>query len=64
MQEYVLFLNTNSLNSLAALAKEMQRLERKRKQQEKQMEFKRRMMEKEGLKEESTDDNKKPNPRY
>ncbi|XP_011689651.1 PREDICTED: DNA repair protein RAD52 homolog [Wasmannia auropunctata] len=47
------------LKSKALPLGEKQRLERKRKQLEKQMEFKRRMMEKEGLM--TTDDNK-PNP--
>ncbi|XP_050466359.1 DNA repair protein RAD52 homolog isoform X2 [Cataglyphis hispanica] len=43
-------------------AKELQRMERKRKQMEKQMEFKKRMMEKEGLAVLNSDN--KPNPKY
>lgn len=49
------------LSSAALSSSEIQRMERKRKQQEKQMEFKKRMMEKEGLL--PTGDNKR-NPRY
>ncbi|XP_070167642.1 DNA repair protein RAD52 homolog [Polyergus mexicanus] len=46
----------------ALSAKELQRMERKRKQMEKQMEFKKRMMEKEGLVVLNNDN--KPNPKY
>ncbi|KAL6445414.1 hypothetical protein ACFW04_002296 [Cataglyphis niger] len=46
----------------ALSAKELQRMERKRKQMEKQMEFKKRMMEKEGLAVLNNDN--KPNPKY
>ncbi|CAL1675454.1 unnamed protein product [Lasius platythorax] len=45
----------------ASSANEIQRLERKRRQMEKQMEFKKRMMEKGGL---VLNNDKKPNPKY